>query len=436
MQEPPYILILAASTGNQSGAISPSQPLLFRPILEYVLESAQAMPNRGIWVLHGPAEYGVDPICETAGVRVLRRDSFEAAGDLLMSAELIFREMTGPVLVLSGNHACVTPRSLAEMLNFHRQESAACTVAGTASEEECAVQIFEGADLAAAALRVGQRNGHGGHSLAEITRSVGGPVSRFRFSDALEGRPVLNARALQEAESGLRDRINNEFLERGVFLQDPRTTWIDPRCRIGAGTRIEGGSTLVRSVIGEDVVIESQCRLVDSTVDRGSRIKQGSYIENSSVGPRCAVGPYAHLRPESRLEADVKVGNFVELKKSTLGRGSKVSHLSYVGDAEVGQNVNFGCGFITCNFDGGPKKHRTVVEDDVFIGSDCQTVAPVRLGRGSYVAAGTTVTQDVPPNALAISRGRQVVKEEYAKKYRAPTGTTETPAPPTQAQLT
>ena len=130
------------------------------------------------------------------------------------------------------------------------------------------------------------------------------------------------------------------------------------------------------------------------------------------------MGPYAHLRPESRLESNVKIGNFVELKKSVMGEGAKASHLSYIGDAEIGKNVNLGCGFITCNFDGGPKKHKTIIEENVFVGSDSQVIAPVRIGAGSYVASGTTVTSDVPAESLVISRVRQVTKPGYARKYR------------------
>src|SRR5262249_23015330 len=144
-------------------------------------------------------------------------------------------------------------------------------------------------------------------------------------------------------------------------------------------------------------------------VGEGTHLKQGSYIEQSQIGQHCSVGPYAHLRPENKLSDKVKIGNFVEVKKSTFGPGSKASHLSYIGDAEIGREVNLGCGFITCNYD-GQKKHKTVIKDNVFIGSDSQTVAPVTIGQDSYVASGTTVTEDVPPQSLVISRGKQVTK--------------------------
>jgi bifunctional UDP-N-acetylglucosamine pyrophosphorylase/glucosamine-1-phosphate N-acetyltransferase len=146
-------------------------------------------------------------------------------------------------------------------------------------------------------------------------------------------------------------------------------------------------------------------------------IRQGSYLVEAKVGRATSVGPYAHLRPDTVLGEQVRIGNFVEVKKSRIATGSKASHLSYIGDAEVGKNVNIGCGFVTCNYD-GVNKHKTVIEDDVFIGSDSQTVAPVKIGRGSYVASGTTVTDDVPKDSLVLSRGVQVTKEGYAKRYQ------------------
>jgi bifunctional UDP-N-acetylglucosamine pyrophosphorylase/glucosamine-1-phosphate N-acetyltransferase len=146
-------------------------------------------------------------------------------------------------------------------------------------------------------------------------------------------------------------------------------------------------------------------------------LKPGCYIEDSVIGEQCVLGPYAHLRPGTVLKKKVKIGNFVELKKATMDDGSKASHLSYIGDAEVGKEVNIGCGFITCNYN-GITKEKTIIEDNVFVGSDSQTVAPVTIGKGSYVASGTTVTKNVPPDSLVISRGRQTVRPGYAKRFQ------------------
>src|SRR5262249_36384969 len=154
------------------------------------------------------------------------------------------------------------------------------------------------------------------------------------------------------------------------------------RSRFGKDVRIESGCRIIGSEIQDAVVVESGARVLESQVGMGTVIKQGSYIEKSRVGRDCQVGPYAHLRPQSQLGSEVKIGNFVEIKKSSIGDGSKASHLSYIGDATIGKDVNLGCGFITCNFDGGAVKHQTIIEDGVFVGSDSQMVAPVTVGKG------------------------------------------------------
>jgi bifunctional UDP-N-acetylglucosamine pyrophosphorylase/glucosamine-1-phosphate N-acetyltransferase len=204
---------------------------------------------------------------------------------------------------------------------------------------------------------------------------------------------------------------------KGVALQDPRTTLIDPRCRIDRDVRIEAGCTLINSALEAGAVAESYCRIVDSEIGPGSLIRQGTCVEAARVGRDCRVGPYAHLRAGTRLDDSVWIGNFVEIKNATLGAGTRAAHLSFIGDAQIGRNVNIGCGFITCNSDGRPLKQRTTIEDDVFIGSDSQVIAPVTVGAGSFIATGTSVTDDVPPDSFVISRGRQVTKPGYAKKY-------------------
>jgi bifunctional UDP-N-acetylglucosamine pyrophosphorylase/glucosamine-1-phosphate N-acetyltransferase len=159
-------------------------------------------------------------------------------------------------------------------------------------------------------------------------------------------------------------------------------------------------------------------------VGENTHIKTGTVVEKSEIGAEAQVGPYAHLRPDSKVGRNAKIGNFVELKKTRIGDDTSVAHLSYLGDAEVGNRVNIGCGFVTCNFDGrvidGERKHRTIIEDDVFLGSDCQVVAPIRIGKGAYIASGSTITEDVKSGDLAIGRSRQINKPGYAAKLRSP----------------
>lgn len=171
-------------------------------------------------------------------------------------------------------------------------------------------------------------------------------------------------------------------------------------------------------MIGEETTIYSGCRIRNSTIGNGTIILDGCIIQESQIGDGCQVGPYAHLRPKAQLRQRAKVGNFVEVKKSVVGEGSKVPHLSYIGDTTIGERVNVGAGTITCNYDGFTK-HQTVIEDDVFVGSDVILVAPVSVGRGAIIAAGSTITENVPPDALAFGRARQVNKSGSAEASRS-----------------
>ena len=228
-----------------------------------------------------------------------------------------------------------------------------------------------------------------------------------------------NMAELAEAERLLRQRINNHWMKEGVRLIDPATTYIGsdvqlaPGVVIGPGTIIEGTSR-----IGEGVAIGAHCVLRDVSVAYGAVIKAGVVAEKAEIGMRTAVGPMAHFRPGTIVAEDAKIGNFVEIKASTIGAKTSVSHLSYVGDAQIGKRVNIGCGFVTCNYD-GKSKHKSIIGDDVFIGSDSQVVAPIEIAAGTYVGSGSTVTESVPePDSLVIARTRQVTKPGYAKRYR------------------
>lgn len=229
---------------------------------------------------------------------------------------------------------------------------------------------------------------------------------------------VNDRAALAEVEAILQHSVNRAWMLKGVSLQNPSSIFIDPTSRFGRDIQIEAGCVIVGSEIEEGAIVEAGCRLVHTKVKRGAIIKQGSYLHESEVGEAATVGPYAHLRPGSQLGKKVKIGNFVEVKKSTLGEGTKASHLSYIGDATIGKEVNLGCGFITCNYD-GVNKHKTLIGDEVFIGSDTQVVAPVTIEAGSYVAAGSTITRNIPKDSLALSRVKQVNKEGYARRFRA-----------------
>jgi bifunctional UDP-N-acetylglucosamine pyrophosphorylase/glucosamine-1-phosphate N-acetyltransferase len=204
----------------------------------------------------------------------------------------------------------------------------------------------------------------------------------------------------------------------GVTLLDPSTTFIDDEVTIGVGTVIHPGVTLEgHTRLGANCRIRSWVRITDSTIGDNVFVNDSCVIIESRVDDDGRVGPFAHLRPGSHMEGASHVGNFVELKKTVLGAGSKANHLAYLGDATIGAGVNIGAGTITCNYD-GVKKHPTVIEDGAFIGSDSQLVAPVTIGAGAYVAAGSSITEDVPPGALGIARGRQKNVVGWAEKKR------------------
>ncbi len=247
--------------------------------------------------------------------------------------------------------------------------------------------------------------------LIHLARERGRPVAAVIEQDWETVLGINSRQELAEATRFLRRQINARHLAAGVTLIDPENTFIGPLVTIGRDTVIYPQVYLEgRTEIGENCLIEPNVKIADSKLADGVVVKMGSYITESTLGPKVQVGPMAHLRPLSDLREGVRIGNFVEVKKSVLHAGVKANHLTYLGDAEVGPGVNVGAGTITCNYD-GVKKHRTVIEAGAFIGSNTALVAPVTIGAGAYVGAGSTITEDVPPGKLAIARSRQVIKE-------------------------
>ena len=366
----------------------------------------------------------------------------------------------GTYLILNGDTPLLTEATVRRLLKVHEEEKAAVTIltaivddpsgygrvirAHTAGEPRQVLQIVEdrdatvsesavreinvgtyvvdGAFLFQALDQLQPKNVQQEYYLTDVVKLAvdrGLGVSAVIVTDADEGLGVNSRQQLAMAERVIRTRIRARWMDEGVTLHDPATAWIDADARIGQDTvlyphvTLEGGTS-----IGQDCVIRSHTRIANSTVGNGVIIQDSCVITDSRLEDRASVGPFAHLRPGSVLGRNAKVGNFVEMKKTELGEGAKASHLSYLGDARIGKDVNIGAGTITCNYD-GYRKFETIIEDEVFIGSDTQLVAPVKVGRGSVIAAGTTVTQDVPPNSLAISRTVQANRVGWASKRRA-----------------
>ncbi len=215
-----------------------------------------------------------------------------------------------------------------------------------------------------------------------------------------------------------RQRVQERLMDQGVRLVDPQATYIDDTVQVGPDTVIYPGVILEgTTTIGKGCMIYAHCRIRDSQVGDGVTVWDGSIILESEIADGCTIGPYAHLRPQSRLKRKAKVGNFCEVKKAVIGEGSKVPHLAYIGDTVMGEQVNIGAGTITCNYDGFAK-HETVIEDEVFVGSNTNLVAPVTVGKGAIIAADSTINEAVPPDAVAFGRAPQVNKEGRAAATR------------------
>lgn len=292
-------------------------------------------------------------------------------------------------------------------------------------EVAVSVYLFDPKFLVASLPKLTTKNAQGEYYLTDLVAiaAKSKKVTSLLWENSEDVRGVNDLWELALAERALQLRIVEAHARGGVHFLDPWSVAIEAGVRIGEGVKIHRGVVLRGdTAIGNRVNIGSNTVLRSVRVGDDVELKAGCYCQDSVIGARAKVGPYAHLRPESNIGSDAKIGNFVELKKATIGEKTSIAHLSYVGDAKIGARVNIGCGFVTCNFDGrtknGSRKHETVIEDDCFIGSDCQTVAPIRIGHGAYIASGSTLTKDVEPEALAIARARQENKPGYAKKLK------------------
>lgn len=455
-------VILAAGQGKRMHSRLPKvlHPLLGEPMLGYVVRAARGMApgeeSRVIVVVGHGGDQVRKAFAGDAALTFAEQKEQLGTGHALKVALDGLPPLTGELVVLCGDVPALDGETLERLLKARRTADAAaavlvaelddptgygrvlCDDSGKVlairehkdcSEAERKVRrinsglyAFDAPSVVEVLPQIDRRNSQGEYYLTDAIELLvrrGKRVVTATAGDATAVLGVNDRLALVEAERRLQKRINEHWLARGVTIHQPETVRIDARSTFGEDVVIEPNTLLFQCQVASQVTIEANSRLVRATVGQGTKLRQGTYAEDAIVGAHVTVGPFAHLRPGTVLGDEVRIGNFVETKQAKFGRGSKASHLSYVGDAELGDNVNLGCGFVTCNFDGGPVKHRTIIEDDVFVGSDSQTVAPVRLGKGSYVASGTTVTKDVPPGALAVARTKQENKEGYADRLRA-----------------
>ncbi len=396
--------------------------------------------------------HGADQVRQTLTsepVLFTLQDQQLGTGHALLCAESQLQNFSGTLLLLCGDVPLLRRETLERLLAYHAEQQAAVTVLTAEMENpqgygrvvrdgEAVLRIVEEKDASAKektireintgiyafeaplvfeALRsVGRDNAQGEYYLTdvlEIARQQGRTVRAISVVDPDEPMGINDRVQLAEANTILRRRINEKQMRAGVTLLDPATTYIDPEVEIGPDSVLHPGVHLRGTTrLGGHCIVEPGVIVTDCTIGDGAHLKAGSVLTESTLGTHCAIGPMAHLRPGTVLAGHNKLGNFVETKKAILAEKAQASHLTYLGDTEIGRNVNIGCGTITCNYD-GVNKHKTIIEDDVFVGSDTQFVAPVKIGRNSLIAAGSTITKDVPPDSLALSRTEQRIIEGW-----------------------
>jgi bifunctional UDP-N-acetylglucosamine pyrophosphorylase/glucosamine-1-phosphate N-acetyltransferase len=449
------VLILAAGLGTRmrSATAKVLHKLDGRPLIAHVCRTAAALAPQGIYVVVGhqadevkravQGELGADRT--TFVVQSEQRGT----GDAVLAARESLADVDATVLVLSGDVPLVRAETLHSLIEMHETEKAACTILTVrlenptgygrvvrdesgafakiveqrdASDEErqireinSGIYCFAVGKLFGALEQIRPNNSQGEYYLTDapaILKTAGGRVSLYQHSDAREVSGINTRAELAEFENLLRRRtIRRLMMEAGVTFLDPSNAYVSGDAQIGRDSiihpevHIEG-----KTIIGEACEIQQGTRIVNSKLGNRVTVKDHCLIVDSQIADDCAVGPFAHLRMNARMEERSVVGNFVEVKKSTIGRGTKSMHLTYLGDATIGAGTNIGAGTVTCNYD-GKNKNQTVIEDNVRIGSDTMLVAPVRVGEGAVTAAGSVVTEDVPPKTLVAGVPAKVKKK-------------------------
>jgi len=450
-------IILAAGDGIRmwSRRAKVLHPILGRPMVQYPMDLCVRLGVKRVLVVVGSQAEQVKEVLAGRPVEFVQQGEPRGTAHAVLQTEPALSGFDGTILVLGGDMPLLTDETVRRLVGVHTSTRTVATLltaelqdpAGygrilrdnhgrlrriveevEAKEREKAIKeinagiyCFAGSALFEALKYVKVSRAKGEFFLPEVMQvfiEQGQSIYTLLASDSTEALGVNTRIELAEAAAVLRRRVQRRLMEAGVTLLDPEATYIDDTVMIGADTVIYPGVTLQgATTVGAGCVIYPHCRIQDSHLADGITILDGSIILESAVAEGCVIGPYAHLRPQSRLEAKAKVGNFCEVKQAVIGPGAKVPHLSYIGDATLGAKVNIGAGTITCNFDGFAK-HRTVIEDEAFVGSNTNLVAPVTVGRGAIIAAGSTITEPVPPDAVAFGRAAQVNKEGRAAALR------------------
>lgn len=448
-------IVLAAGKGTRmkSKLYKVMHPICGKPMIQHIVDLLQKLSLEKIVVVVG---HGADAVKDQLGDGVrfaFQEEQLGTAHAVSMSREHL-QDQDGMTIVINGDTPLVREETLKNLLAYHQNKKAAATVLTTlladptgygriirdqngdvnriveekdatlGQKKICEISTgifcFDNRKLFASIDQVRNDNAQGEYYLPDVLQILKEQdcrISAFLTADAEEGAGVNDRVQLSQMEGILRKRINEQHMKNGVTIIDPAATYIDADVVIDRDTVIYPGTFLRgKTRIGEACEIGPHVEVTDCQVETQVKITNSTIIE-SIVHANATVGPYAYIRPQSEIGKGARVGDFVELKNTRVGDNSKVSHLAYLGDTEVGRNVNVGCGVIAVNYD-GVAKHKTTIEDGSFIGCNVNLIAPVTVGSGAYVAAGSTITKDVPSQALAIARERQQNKEAYQVKKK------------------
>lgn len=456
-------IVLAAGAGKRMGGDLPKAitPTREKALIDHLLDAlAPLRPDKTIVVTGHKQEIlkqhlAGSPSARAHSIECAFQEKQQGTGDAVRSALPALGSFKGTILITYADHPLFTPETLRLLVEYHRFKKSTLTMISFQAsppngygkiirdakgqitriteakdcnpEEALTTEVNSGfyavdsAFLKPAVEGLTNNNAQGEYYLTDIVEKAakeGQTVAAFPLSNAQEAAGVNNPQDLALVNSILARRHIDRLIEGGVAFVDPSSCFIDPEVSIGKDVTI-GPNVQLRgnTSLGDKVTIHGTAIIQDTSISAGAVIKLGCHIEKSSIGREATVGPFAHIRPDSHLGNNVRVGNFVETKNTTMQDGSKANHLTYLGDCTVGQETNIGAGTITCNYDGYTKS-KTTIGKEVFIGSNSALVAPVTIGDGALVAAGSVITRDVPADALGVGRARQDIKEGYAKKRR------------------